>query len=106
MSGQNIPTDRMVEHAPPSRLRPTARVPGPQGTVPLTTDFTQHLAEGGYPDISEAGVAFAAMQRAQARQSDNRAATTTGAADPGEISPGAGSQDRWNGIAQPDAEST
>lgn len=98
---QNIPRNRMADPAPVHRMRPTSRVPGPQGSVPLTTDFTEHLAEGGYPDISEAGVAFAAMQRAEARNTDTRNATTTGPAAPGEISPGSGSQDRWAGVAQP-----
>lgn len=98
---QNIPQDRMKDPTPVQRLKTTTRTPQVQGTVPLTTDFTEHLQEGGYPDFEQAGLDFAAMQRNQARTQDNRVSTTTGPADPGEISPGSGTQTRWSGVAQP-----
>jgi hypothetical protein len=100
---QNIPVNRMVDPTPRPTLRQTTRTPQPQGTVPLSTDFTEHLQEGGYPDFEQAGLDFAAMQRAQARSTDNRVAATTGAATAGEISPGSGTQPAANGIASPPA---
>jgi hypothetical protein len=102
---QNIPTDRMTDPTPVTRLRSTTRTPAEVGAVPLGRDFTEHLQEAGYPDFEQAGLDFAAGQRLQARQTDNRNAATTGPAHPGEIVAGSASQDRWSGLAQPDDES-
>jgi hypothetical protein len=65
-----------MDPAPPARRYPNGNpVAGPP-QVPLGTDFNTHLAEGGYPDIEAAGLAYAAGQRAAARAQENRAQTT------------------------------
>lgn len=74
---QNVPLDQMQDPAPRYVLYPTTRVPS---TIPpdvdLSTDFSAKLAEGGFPDLSEAnaGIAYAAAQRMAARNGESRAA--------------------------------
>lgn len=66
---------------PPARyvMYPTAAQPlQAPPNVTLADDFTTHLAEGGFPDLSEAnaGVAFARAQRAASRDGESRTALT------------------------------
>jgi hypothetical protein len=70
-----------ADHAQPQRFRPSARPAQDPPRVPLNTDFTQWLPEGGYPDLQEAGQAYAAGQRATARANESRTALTTGPGD-------------------------
>lgn len=74
--------------APAPRLLPTGRpsgvVPAP---VPLASDYTTYLAEGGYPDTAEAAAAFAAGQRQQARLTESRAALHSGVAQTAAMTP-------------------
>lgn len=82
-NGADHGTNSSLPRAYPS-MQPTQTPPN----VDLSTDFTDHLAAGGYPDVEEAGLAYAAGQRAAARQQESRTALTTGAADSTMMYPG------------------
>lgn len=57
-------------------VRPSTLHRPPVQPVPLTQGFTEYLAEGGFPDLGEAGNTFAAGQRATARRTENRVASS------------------------------
>lgn len=77
----DVPTAMAQEHAQPPRFRPSRVASADVVRVPLGTDYTDHLTEGGFPDIAESGLKYAAGQRAQARAVENRASLTTGPGD-------------------------
>lgn len=80
-------------HAAPTRLYPTARPEqGPPYPAAVDAAFTDYLPAAGYPDISEAGLKFAAAQRASARATENRVAATVGPPAQGTV-PGPSAQD-------------
>lgn len=80
----NFPTRRFPtstsgggEPTAPNRSYPTARPTTAPPQVPLGTDFTEHYAAGGYPDVESAGLDYAAGQRMAARANESRTALTT-----------------------------
>jgi len=101
---QNIPLDRMQDVAERPTLQPTARTPMDVAAVPLDGDPIAQLPEAGFPDIEEQGLRYAAGQRATARATDNRATSTTGGADTGELTAGMGTQQGWANVAQPNPD--
>lgn len=65
-------------------MYPTARPSTAPPNVAPGTDFTEHYAAGGYPDIESAGLAYAAGERAAARATESRNALTTSVPDDGD----------------------
>jgi hypothetical protein len=79
----NIPAHMRQDHQQPPRFRPTAQTSKAPVAVPLGQQLGEvTLPEGGYPDYQEAGLRYAAGQRTQARNTENRGALTTGPGDP------------------------
>jgi hypothetical protein len=78
----DIPKGMGADHPQPARFRPTANPSKAPPPVPLGAELSDVLLpESGYPDAQEAGLAYAAGQRAQARAVENRGALTTSAGD-------------------------
>jgi hypothetical protein len=77
-SSSNIPAGMGADHPQPSRFRPTANPSKAPPPVPLGADLSDVLMpESGYPDAYEAGLVYAAGQRAQARAVENRGSLST-----------------------------
>ena len=81
----NVPREYMTDPAPVGRIYPSSQRRRELPAVDANTNYVTHLAEGGYPDTSEAAQAFAAAQRQEARSTESRAAVTTGGAGPGSL---------------------
>lgn len=82
-SSSNLPPHMRGDNPQVARFRPTAQAARSVDPVPLASNIgSLPLPEGGYPDYQEAGLALAAGQRLQARQTENRGALTSGPGDP------------------------
>lgn len=82
-TSSDLPPQMRGDNAQAPRFRPTAQANADIMPVGLGVDIGDVvLPEGGYPDAQEAGLAYAAGQRMQARQTENRGALSSTAGDP------------------------
>lgn len=82
-TSSDLPPQMRGDNPQAARFRPTAQANPAITPVGLGVDLGDVvLPEAGYPDAQEAGLRYAAGQRMQARQTENRGALTSSPGDP------------------------